>query len=78
VWTSIGPDGGVEPFFAERFSTSEDGRIASFVPRDDVLFHDGTPMDAAAVAVNVLRVRDKLRGGWLAGAMKKMTRLGLR
>ena len=68
--TSIGPDGGIEPFLAERFAISEDGRIATFTLREGVMFHDGTPMDAAAVEANILRVRDRVRGGWLAGAMR--------
>lgn len=71
--TSIGPDGGVEPFLAERFSVSEDGRTATFHLRPGVLFHDGTPMDAAAIQANIERVRDRVRGGWLAGAMRLIT-----
>jgi peptide/nickel transport system substrate-binding protein len=73
--TSIGPDGGVEPFLAERFSVAEDGRSATFHLRQGVLFHDGTPMDAAAIQANIERVRDRVRGGWLAGAMRLITRI---
>ena len=68
--TSIGPDGGVEPFLAGRIAQSEDGRAVTFTLRDGVAFHDGAPMDAAAVAANVIRVRDRVRGGWLATAMR--------
>lgn len=71
--TSIGPDGGVEPFLAERFSVSDDGRSATFHLRPGVLFHDGTAMDAAAIQANIERVRDRVRGGWLAGAMRLIT-----
>ncbi len=73
--TSIGPDGGVEPFLAERFEVSEDGRTARFTLRPGVVFHDGTPFDAAAVEANILRVRDRVRGGWLAGAMRLIERV---
>lgn len=73
--TSIGPDGGVQPFLAERFEVSEDGRIARFTLRQGVQFHDGVPLDAEAVAANILRVRDKVRGGWLAGAMRLVERV---
>ncbi len=73
--TSIGPDGAVEPFLAERFSVAEDGRSATFHLRQGVLFHDGTPMDAAAIQANIERVRDRVRGGWLAGAMRLITRI---
>jgi ABC-type transport system substrate-binding protein len=68
--TSIGPDGGVEPFLAERFDLSEDGRVATFTLRPNVAFHDGSVMDAAAVAANIVRVRDRVRGGWLASTMR--------
>ncbi|WP_368418763.1 ABC transporter substrate-binding protein [Rhodovarius sp.] len=71
--TSIGPDGGVEPFLAERFSLSGDGLIATFHLRPGVMFHDGSVMDAAAVRANIERVRDRIRGGWLAGAMRLIT-----
>lgn len=73
--TSIGPDGSVQPFLAERFEVSPDGRTATFTLRPDVLFHDGTPMDAAAIAANIERVRDRVRGGWLAGAMRLVERV---
>lgn len=73
--TSIGPDGGVEPFLAERFSVAEDGRTATFHLRPGVVFHDGTAMDAAAIQANIERVRDRIRGGWLAGAMRLISRI---
>lgn len=73
--TSIGPDGGVEPFLAERLAVSEDGRTATFHLRPGVLFHDGSPLDAASVQANIERVRDRIRGGWLAGAMRLITRI---
>jgi ABC-type transport system substrate-binding protein len=73
--TSIGQDGSVEPFLAERFAVSEDGRTVAFTLRSGVQFHDGTPMDAASVEANILRVRDRVRGGWLATAMKLVERI---
>ncbi len=73
--TSIGPDGAVQPFLAEGFGVSEDGLQARFELRRGVRFHDGTTMDAAAVQANLLRVRDKVRGGWLASAMRLLDRV---
>lgn len=68
--TSIGPDGGIEPFLAERFVVSDDGRTYTFHLRKQVRFHNGDPLTAADVAANIERVRSKVTGGWLASAMK--------
>ncbi len=68
--TSIGPDGGVEPFLAESFGVSPDGRTYTFTLRDGVRFHDGAVLTAADVAANFLRVQQNVTGGWLASAMK--------
>lgn len=68
--TSIGPDGRVEPFLAEGWEVSEDGKTYTFTLRDGVTFHNGDPMDAEAVVANVRRVKNNITGGWLASAMK--------
>ncbi|MBJ3775873.1 ABC transporter substrate-binding protein [Acuticoccus mangrovi] len=68
--TSIGPDGRVEPFLAERWDVSEDGKTYTFTLRDGVTFHNGDPLDADAVVANIERVRNNVTGGWLASAMK--------
>jgi ABC-type transport system substrate-binding protein len=68
--TSIGADGGIEPFLAERFTISEDGKTYTFHLRKNVRFHNGDVMTAADVAANIERVRSKVKGGWLASAMK--------
>jgi peptide/nickel transport system substrate-binding protein len=57
--TRIGADGStLEPGLATSWTPSEDKRSMTFVLRDGVAFHDGTPCDAAAVAVNFERQRD--------------------
>ncbi|PMR77560.1 peptide ABC transporter substrate-binding protein [Billgrantia endophytica] len=73
--TSIGPDGGIEPFLAESFEVSDDGRVYTFHLRPDVRFHNGDVMTAADVAANIERVRTHVTGGWLASAMAFVERV---
>lgn len=68
--TSIGDDGTVKPFLAERFEVSEDGKTYTFHLRNNVRFHNGRVMTAKDVQANLERVRDKVKSGWLSGAMK--------
>ncbi|WP_144629805.1 ABC transporter substrate-binding protein [Bordetella genomosp. 13] len=75
--TSIADDGAVKPFLAERFDISPDGRRYTFVMRKGVRFHNGREMTAADVKANFERVRDKVKGGWLTGAMKKVSTLAV-
>ncbi|GAA4229017.1 peptide/nickel transport system substrate-binding protein [Sagittula marina] len=49
------PDGRLTPGLATDWSSSEDGLNWTFTLREDVTFHDGTAMDAAAV-VNALEI----------------------
>lgn len=68
--TSIGNDGTVQPFLAERFDVSDDGRVYTFHLRDNVRFHNGRSMTAEDVKANLERVKNKVSGGWLSTAMK--------
>src|SRR5688572_14110906 len=45
----------VEPALAERWEVSRDGRVWTFHLRRGVKFHDGTPLEAAAVVWNFER-----------------------
>lgn len=45
----------IEPGLAERWEVSPDGRVWTFHLRRGVRFHDGAPLDAAAVVWNVER-----------------------
>src|SRR4029450_11708175 len=54
--TNITPDGKVLGDAAESWTTSSDGLLYTFKLRKNVLFHDGTPVDAAAVKFNIERM----------------------
>ncbi len=56
--TNITPDGKFVGDAAESWTTSPDGLLYTFKLRKNVLFHDGTPMDATAVKFNIERMRD--------------------
>jgi ABC-type transport system substrate-binding protein len=71
--TSIASDGSVEPFLAESFTISDDGKVYTFKLRPGVVFHNGDPLTAADVAANFERVRGIPDGGWLATAMSLVT-----
>lgn len=44
------------PWLARSWQVSADGRVYTFLLRDDVIFHDGTPLNADAVRINLERV----------------------
>ncbi len=50
-------EGLIVPSLAASFTTSADGLTWTFDLRDDVLFHDGTELDAADVAASLERLR---------------------
>jgi peptide/nickel transport system substrate-binding protein len=56
VWLS--PEGQFVPGLAERWEVSQDGRVYRFYLRQDVEFHDGTALNAAAVCYNLDRIVD--------------------
>jgi peptide/nickel transport system substrate-binding protein len=56
--TNITPDGKFVGDAAESWTTSSDGLLYTFKLRKNVLFHDGTPVDAAAVKFNIERMMD--------------------
>src|SRR5688572_15083292 len=55
---NITPDGKFVGDAAESFQVSSDGLSYTFKLRKNVLFHDGTPVDAAAVKFNIERMMD--------------------
>jgi len=55
---SITPDGKFVPSAADSWQISPDGLLYTFKLRKDVVFHDGTPLDAAAVKFSIDRIMD--------------------
>lgn len=51
-------DGNFVPYLAKEWTISEDGLTWTFSLRDDVTFHDGTPLNAEAVRLNFDRILD--------------------
>jgi peptide/nickel transport system substrate-binding protein len=52
------PDGTVVPWLADSWTTSPDGLNYTFKIKQGVKFHDGTPLDAAAVKANFDQMLD--------------------
>jgi len=70
-------DGTLIPDLAERYSISEDGRVYTFVLRDDAYFHDGTPLTADDVVFTIERAQDPAiksirRADWDGVMVKKV------
>jgi peptide/nickel transport system substrate-binding protein len=57
----------IEPGLARSWETSPDGVVWTFHLRPDVVFHDGTRLDAAAVVFSFDRLRDPKHPRYLAG-----------
>ncbi len=55
---SITPDGRFVPDAAEAWSVSPDGLLYTFKLKKNVLFHDGTKLDASVVKFNIERLMD--------------------
>jgi peptide/nickel transport system substrate-binding protein len=54
----IGPDSNPHGWVAESWTTNDDGTVIDFVIRQGRTFHDGTPIDAEAVAFSFNRHLD--------------------
>lgn len=63
------PEGEYLPGLAQSFEVSADECVYTFQLRQDVIFHDGTPLDAAAVKFSLDRARDPVNQSQLAGRM---------
>jgi peptide/nickel transport system substrate-binding protein len=56
----------IEPGLAEAWATSPDGKVWTFQLRTGAVFHDGTPVDAAAVVLSFERVLSPSHPNYLA------------
>lgn len=76
----------IEPGLAEAWATSSDGKVWTFQLRTGAVFHDGTPVDAAAVVFSFERVLVRSHPSYLAqrdgdywrtllGAVRRVTAL---
>lgn len=62
-------DGDIVPWLATGWHSSDDGLVWDIALRDDIVFTDGTPFDAAAVKANIEHLQDPDTGsstGYLA------------
>src|SRR5215218_6760030 len=62
-------DGSVNPWLAESWVVSPDGLTYTFTLRQDVVFHDGTPFNAAAVKRSLDESTDPSSTGFAFTAM---------
>ena len=63
------PDGSYSPWLAESWEISDDSTSYTFRLRDDVVFHDGEPFNAAAVKANFDRIADPATASAQAATM---------
>jgi len=59
---TLAPDGKFAPDAAESWQASSDGLLYTFKLKKNVLFHDGTKLDAAAVKFNIDKIMDPAYG----------------
>ncbi|MGD8485633.1 MAG: ABC transporter substrate-binding protein [Chloroflexota bacterium] len=69
--TLVEPDENLEmvPSLAESWEVSEDGLTYTFQLRDDVTWHDGSPLTAADVVYSYGRIRESANNGWRFGTV---------
>jgi ABC-type transport system substrate-binding protein len=60
--TIIATDGSVQPYLAQAITPNSDYTVWTITARPNVMFHDGTPCDAAAIAGSLNHFKDNLLG----------------
>jgi peptide/nickel transport system substrate-binding protein len=71
--TLVGDDGQVYPYLLESLTPNEDFTEWTLVVRDDITFHDGTPLDGPAVAYNLNSTQNAALVGLAVGPMETVT-----
>jgi len=66
-------DNVLHPFLAESWEIAEDGKTITFTLRPDVVFHDGTPMNADAVVFTFERFMELGGKSPVAGGLRNIT-----
>lgn len=54
----IGEDGTLIPVLAQSYEVSEDGKTYTFILRDDIRFHDGSPVTSEDVVFTIEKAQD--------------------
>ncbi|MEE8301730.1 MAG: ABC transporter substrate-binding protein, partial [Candidatus Tectomicrobia bacterium] len=71
--TDLDYQGNIVPGIAETWEPSKDLKSWTFRLRKGVLFHNGREVDAAAVKMNIERIKDpKIGGSWQRGAIESI------
>lgn len=68
-------DNSYKPYLAEAWAVSEDGKTITFTLRQDVTFHDGTPMNAEAVQATFARLMQDDSKSSLAGSFANVEKI---
>src|SRR5206468_4919440 len=55
---ALDPDLNVKPWLATKWTVENDAKKYTFTLRNDVKFHDGTPLDSSAVKRTIERIAD--------------------
>ncbi len=66
-------DNTYSPFLAESWETSPDGTQTTFILRENITFHDGTPLDAEAVKFTFERIKTEGQRSPLASLVGTIT-----
>lgn len=69
---AVDKSGNVQPMLAKSFKFAPDGSSMTIELRDDVVFHDGSPLNAAAVKATIERGKT-LEGSTVAAVLKPIT-----
>ncbi len=63
----------IQPLLAESWVIADDAKSIDFTLREGITFHDGTPLDAAAVVASFERLRDPANESPMAASLKTVT-----